>query len=386
MKARAWLLLFGTVAACSGTAVHAAKYSKPKTHIKIAAQPDKSAFTTDCRRPDPQIAQKLCYLRTDFDPKDLFHNGDPKRGTCKAASPNQKARVQRALDLAPEYVRKRLFCMKGIFLTTGGGFGSWGLWEAPDSQKGNPDRKPNDGKGNNRLFVAISEDAVKDDAKLDSLQVGNLANLLHVPGQLTQVAHFESADDPAWATLAYLAHELGHILVGLSNADGSDPNHPRRNANVGSGAPIDTCFETVFLDGSPPIPPDGSWDKNLFHTPLNMNRFFKFGDQGTNKQKNISFILSDLTGDAAKANAALLALYQSGEFVSGMAAVSPVEHMVVTFEFKVLADAVPLSGMSKPMIRPPASQAMLLNDFLTMTRPKQRQVDCLARLGMLTAP
>jgi len=364
MKARLLLLLTCAFAIGFVPAGYAAKHSKHKADIRVA-------FLDSCSIDPTRFAERACYLKTDvvpgFVPGNLFSGGDPKCGS-RQLNQEQINTLAKAYRLAPEHIKQKLCNVKRLFLTEDD-YGSWGLWEARDSAEHNPEHG---GTETNRLFIAISDKALSE--SLNTLHANILAKLLNT-NELTAIARFEGAgtDDPAWAALALLAHELGHILVGVSDADGFDPRHPRRKPEVGSGEPPSQCFDTVILAKY--------WQRNLFLSE--MKRFVGFGEQNPNRQKNIQFILDELRGHPVEANNALRALYRSKEFPSGVAAVSPVEHLVVTFEFKVLADALPESGMQRLSIKlPTQTTSMTLNQFLS-AKTLSPQVDCLRALGMI---
>ena len=121
---------------------------------------------------------------------------------------------------------------------------------------------------------------------------------------------FTAADDPALTALRVLSHELGHILLGVTNADGTDKQHPRRKVR---GAPISRCFDQAFLGKS--------WDTKRFRQ--SMTRWVVFGDQARNRQKNIRFNVSNLRDKAEATSEAVRSVYRSREFVSVVSAIRP---------------------------------------------------------------
>jgi hypothetical protein len=240
-----------------------------------------------------------------------------------------------------------------LFLTNAGDpWGSWGLWEAKD-------RPPGTG-----VFIALSDRFLGDVKSLSDLETDVAAKLLELtaPMDLKKKPRFIGGDDPAVVTLSVLAHELGHILLAVTNADGVNRHHPRRRV---LGPPVSACFDHAFIARS--------WNKQGFQH--SMRRWAPFAEQLENRQKHISFNLSSLKGKIDAADEAISQVYSSGEFVSAFAAAAPEDDISETFRYKVLADveqpvAIRIFGKDRDIS---------LREFLA-GRYIKKKVDCLREL------
>jgi hypothetical protein len=265
-----------------------------------------------------------------------------------------KILLARAYELAPEYVQARLCRLTQLFVTHDieTGWGSWGFWEAPD-------RPPGTG-----IFIGISESFLAGTMTLDALEASVLDKLRRKKREDDDAPRFrfpkgggdEPADDPALATLAVLAHELGHILLARTNADGIYPNHPRRRVVA---APVDACFATAFLGQS--------WDRRQFQQ--SMRRWVPFGNPAKNRTKR--------GVDASSTKK----IYDGGHFVGAFAAISPEEDLIETYKYKVLADANVNSPLSIRL--PEATLGIELKSFLN-TPVISSKIACIRRLGLLS--
>jgi len=168
---------------------------------------------------------------------------------------------------------------------------------------------------------------------------------------------YESEDNPyisdkqpgdGMALLAILAHELGHLLLADSNADGTgDPPTyvlPRSDTGTGKGncgtpAGNSPCFENKFL--APPGTNNTLWNRDLFHH--NMRRWIDFGGPNPRNNNKYQDLAHDL--DAIIASGGNFKNFLDGEFVSIYASVSPEEGFVETYKYKILADVAQASRL-----------------------------------------
>jgi hypothetical protein len=314
------------------------------------------------------FAAKVCYSKK-FNPTEKPPYGGKhkyERPTCdgqrqitddqKIFLAKAKILLARAYELAPKYVQARLCRLTQLFVTPsdiGTGWSSWGFWEAPD-------RPPGTG-----IFIGISESVLAGTMTLDALEASVLDKLPSKKREDDDVPRFrfpkdggdEPAHDPALATLAVLAHELGHILLARTNADGINPNHPRRKW---VDAPVDACFATAFLGQS--------WDRQQFQE-TSMRRWVPFGNPEKNRtERGID------TSSTKK-------IYSGGHFVGAFASISPEEDLIETYRYKVLADANLNSPLSIKL--PEATLGIELKSFLS-TPVISSKIACIRRLGLLS--
>lgn len=304
------------------------------------------------------FAAQACYVDPTFDPDTATRTQPPfyRPPACsRPVSSDQAALLAATFDRAPPYLKNKLCgltqhdcsaagaCAR-LFLTTDPQ--SWGFWEAPDrttadcQQRGDcPPPAGRDQPIGLGVFIALSDRALSWPTPGDE-ETDILARLFGYPSGPTPLPFFRSTNAGApFATLAVLAHEMGHVLLADTNADGSgDHRHPRTlEANV--APPASECFETAFL---------ATWDKANFRA--NRRRWVPFGDSRGNRPA-VAFDIRDVNrlisrGDYAGASTQIWSVYTSGKFVSPFAAVSPEEDWVETYKYKVLADAMPRSGAS----------------------------------------
>jgi hypothetical protein len=321
----------------------------PASHFKGACEPDADG---------KKFAAKVCYTR--YNPGDFYDEAgraapnkpyeSPACDDSKQVTDDQRAILARAYSLAPSYVKARLCRLTKFFLREASKLDheSWGYWEPPDlSPKGG-------------VFIALSDRYVAPDASLVNRRNEVLQALLP---QETEMPTFvaSGSSDPAMAALGVIAHELGHVLLADTNADGVHPRHPRRDV---SGPPRSRCFESDFVSRS--------WDPNIFHR--NMRRWVFFGDRRGNKAKNV-----DLTS-ARTASDKVQAVYRSGHFVGYFASISPEEDFVETYAHKVIVDVQPTLTIQFPR----DGRTMNVLDFVKRPVPT-RKIACLRRLGLFSA-
>jgi hypothetical protein len=333
------------------------------------ATPPVSHFRGPCDD-DPngmKFAGKACYTR--YDPSDEpFGSGyvPPHCDKDPQLTSGQRRALAMAYVRAPQYAKDKLCRLTQLFVThatKGGDWDSWGLWEGPD-------RLPGTG-----VYVAISEQYLASKQSFADVENQTVDQLLHVDGRTrygARLPRLRTADpaDPELTVLGALAHELGHVLLADTNADGTDPRHPRRRV---SGKPSNDCFEHAILD---------SWDADTFHN--NMRRWVDFGDANHNRLKNLRFDLKSLRSAVRRGNLepaidAITEVYRSGEFASFFAAISPEEDFVGTYEYKVIKDAVPKAPVTLRLRRREINVLELLG-----SGGLAGKVQCLQNLGLLT--
>lgn len=314
-----------------------------------------------------RFAAKACYLNySRFDPARAGFGRLYHRPTCdrsKELPEPKKDVLARAYVLAPNYVKAKLCRLTQVFVTQPRDlWGSWGFWEAPD-------RPPGTG-----TFIAISDDFIgKKSLAEEENDVLDKLLKLHVQPRSQRLPYFATADasDPGAAMLAVFAHELGHILLADTDADGTDPRHPRRRV---SGPPQSACFEHAFLGQS--------WNARIFHR--HMRRWIPFAEQDHNRQRTIVFSLKRLQREArardyVEIGKEIMEVYQSREFVSPFAAVRPEEDFVETYKYKVLADVAgdltirfPIEGEDRKLSEVVRSPII------------ERKIRCIGDLGLLS--
>jgi hypothetical protein len=138
------------------------------------------------------------------------------------------------------------------------------------------------------------------------------------------------------ALLAILAHELGHLLLAETNADGALNTHPR-SQQCGASAP--TCFDSQFL--APAGVSNALWNTTTFHQ--HMRRWIDFGGQNRRNHNQYQNAAHDLDAAIHTGNYAALL---DGEFVSFYAAVSPEEDFVETYKYQILANVAQSSNLT----------------------------------------
>jgi hypothetical protein len=352
--------------------------------------PPVSHFQGSCDS-DPdgaKFAAKACY--TAYDPGQAGYGASYRPPVCDKSTPvteRQREVLAKAYSRAPDYVKARLCRLTQLFVTRPSA-GSWGFWEGGDRPPGTgvyigiSDEELGSATAARRrgstkavsasLATPGSEKSVADAengivGKLLRLADGDRRHRLGLP-RLQMAA----LPDPALPVLAVLAHELGHALLADTNADGTDPRHPRRQV---SGPPQSACFDEAFLAAS--------WDPDRFHR--HMRRWVGFGEQNQNRQKNpdVEFSLNQLrtavrAGKIDDAFDTIRSVYRSKEFASFFASVSPEEDFVETYKYRVLADA----ALDRIGLRLRGQEVNLLDHLAVGILA--RKVACLRDLGLLT--
>lgn len=355
--------LFPFVLLVAGYSVQAADNPKPTS-------PPVTHFQGTCDS-DPdgkKFAARACY--TSDNPADAGYGAEYRRPVCdnsRRVTDTQRQLLAKIYVRAPDYMKGKLCRLTQIFVTedtTDGPWG-WGYWEGSD-------RPPGTG-----VFVAISGTELNKVASVAERENETVDLLLGAGGEKKKPARLvrlkpESAPDPELAVLGGLAHELGHVLLADTNADGVDEHHPRREI---SGPPQSSCFEDAIIGTS--------WDADRFHH--NMTRWVAFGDQAHNRPKNreLRFNLNRLReqverGRVDRVNDLLQRIYRSPEFVSVPAAIRPEEDFVETYKDKVISDAG-----GKPIEFRIGRQKLSLPDRLKAD-VVDKKIECLRALGLLS--
>jgi len=141
------------------------------------------------------------------------------------------------------------------------------------------------------------------------------------------------------AALAIMAHELGHVVLAATNADGRwyQQNHPYGDERPWPPPPFalpDTCFDTAaFLT---------VWDAKIFHSN-HQRRWVKFGDQGepnANKYLDQNIAFATLNSQINSGTTTMMNyLYRAGGLASMFASGTPEEDFVETFKYYALSTA-----------------------------------------------
>jgi hypothetical protein len=315
-------ILFSFILLFTGYSAHAADNPSgpPVSHFQGTCESD----------PDgKKFAAKVCYTRDN--PADAGYGSEYQRPACdnsRQVTEPQRQMLAKVYVRAPDYMKGKLCRLTQTFVTedTSEGPWGWGYWEGSD-------RPPGTG-----VFVAISGTELSKAASVADRENETVELLFGVRDERKARARLLrlkelGPEDPVLTVLGGLAHELGHALLADTNADGVNPNHPRR---LVSGPPTSTCFEDAIINSS--------WDPDRFHH--NMTRWVMFGDQGHNRPKNreLRFNLGRLREQAERGrldriNDLLARIYRSPDFITGPAAIRPEEDFVETYKGKVMSDA-----------------------------------------------
>jgi hypothetical protein len=314
-----------------------------------------------------KFAARVCF--TAFDPGQAKYDAAYRRPICDsgmAVTDRQREVLARAYRLAPEDMRLRLCQLTQIFVASAS-VGSWSFLEGRD-------RPPGTG-----VYIGVSEWKLASDKSVADAENETIAELLgfsdsdHAQAARIPRLHTSAPPDPGLTVLATLAHEVGHLLLSDSNADGSDPAHPRRKV---SDPPPSACFEDSFLGLS--------WDAGTFHQ--HMRRFVGFGTQNRNRRTNptLAFDVEQLRsavqdGRFVPVIDAVHAVYRAREFVSFFAAVSPEEDFVETYKYHALAEAM----RRQPLVIDLDGQEIDVLGYLAAPIPAAK-LECLGKLGLLS--
>jgi hypothetical protein len=238
----------------------------------------------------------------------------------------------------------------------------FGIWELPHGNK--PNGNPRTPVGHEGIYIAVRPLINITPLKLADQENMLLAAALGVPlSRITAATHdlpwYTSDDQPytneaqpgdGMALLAILAHELGHLLLADTNADGTgNNNYTHGRSQLCDKQSANTCFDTYFV---PPTPGTTLWNPTYFYP--GMRRWITFGDRNGNMYQDAAHDLGQVRGlvnapldpnDLSSANDAINALL-TGEFVSLFAATSPEEDFVETYKYQILANVAKASNLT----------------------------------------
>jgi hypothetical protein len=167
------------------------------------------------------------------------------------------------------------------------------------------------------------------------------------------------AGGPELATLAVLAHEMGHVLYYDGNVDGrTETCRPIR---------VDTCFDTVFVGQY--------WDKGSWQK----KRYVTFRARNSKHKKSgipeVDVIDSLIPAAPDQAAAAIRQVY-TGDFVSLFSAVSPEEDFVETYKYLILNNRLQQLNIVFPVT------GAKLNTLDALKFGAFNKADCLNRLHL----
>jgi hypothetical protein len=343
--------------------------------------------------PDPAFQNQICYM-DHFDPDTLDPNGKKPYNTpscvAGAVSATYTTLLTNAYHLAPSNVKAALCQLHRIYVTTDASYSKprppIGVWEAP-------------GRGGH-VWIAIPDYILDNASSLDHAENGILGGLFFTPKppappaipypsyppQDRSLPKFFSQpgtpSQPEAEILAVLAHELGHIVLADTNADGP-PGNPGPGNRPCGGPPAPSCFTTYFLAGWNGVAPQPA-------PAFQQRRWIAFNVPNPSVQSRtptpgFAGIASDIAlntpaGDTRATMDTYREIYGGPTFVSVFAALSPEEDYVETYKYKTLGAAQTAGGgslnlsISFPNQYPPA-------DVLKPLRPPvsaglQNKINC----------
>jgi len=330
--------------------------------LNARAQPS-THFIDTCADPNDEtlFANSACYVDPSYEPgKKIGKAAGYNPPMCiqgASLSDSEKGILKAAHKLAPDYMKARLCgltfhdcdangknCFQlFVIRNSSTPSASWGFWEANDlcgsggctTPQG---RKQAIGLG---VFIAISESLLNGGiSSIVDLENKLAGQLLRATGNPRALQFFKSPTTmPELATLDALAHELGHVLLADTDADGFFMDHPR-NVLRGVTGPGNDCFGSKLLNAS--------WSKTEFINtkPLRAERWIDFaknkGDTRTKNQFDWSAYGNVTNGEYTKVIDKISKLYARKDFVSLWAALRPEEDFVETYKYKVLIDKMPV--------------------------------------------
>jgi hypothetical protein len=297
---------------------------------------------------------KVCDLKLPYDPSDPTNTTSYSSPACNGTTLARPflTQLKDAFNLAPDDVKRKLCALNQVFVAPSGSFAAtWGIWEFAPAVGSTVARR-----GNGGTYIAIPDSVLTLATSLAAAEKALYASLFNLPSYSPLLPSISStgtvANTQGAGTLAILAHELGHILLADTNADGTGGSattgtkrHPRSfdaANNKLCDIPTNNCFEQAFLEGSSA---PHRWNLKKFHD--NMRRWIAIttgGDQHGNKHQNGAIDFEKIWKEVDHSNFTnatngIRAIYNSGELVSLVAAVSPEEDFVETYKYKVLAAA-----------------------------------------------
>jgi len=262
-----------------------------------------------------------------------------------------------------------------VFVLTGGS-NDYGVWEVPPGIK--PNGQPRPARARGVMYIAVHPEANVPQklADQENIMLAAALGVAHLPVGLG----FESDDLPGdgMALLSILAHELGHLILAETNADGTGGHgHKHMRSDLcftqQQRPNPKTCFDNAFL--APTGVNNRLWNTATFHQ--NMRRWIEFGDVAhrRNRYQSAAHELGTVL-----ANPGAAADLLDGEFASLYAAVSPEEDFVETYKYKILAD---VAQASRLRLRVPglAKPVEVLNKVSTAARSNlSGKIDCVNTL------
>jgi hypothetical protein len=230
--------------------------------LAIASYADEHAKAAQVCKSGGTFGAKRVRLITGFNPNQLPNptHGNPTPPYGNVGAP-YIGLLEQAFCIASSDVQSALNKLDYVFVTDDA---NWlqpvGVWSSDNKMK----------------YIIIPSSTLKDILQTSSL-AGEENGLYRKLFNVTSFSYFSDngATSPEAAALAVIAHELGHVLLAATNADGKyyhdNPNqHP--NAPDRPGPNPDPCYDdTAFLKNG------AVWDPQRAHAN-GQRRWVKFGD------------------------------------------------------------------------------------------------------------
>jgi hypothetical protein len=299
-----------------------------------------SARADSCTHPPAYPPGSPCGSATDFhvcridiaNPNFDPANGNYKTPGCAPPLPDLTLfnKVYTLLNARAD-VRTTLCTRLPHVFVLQGGSNAYGVWEVPPGIK--PNGQPRPARAQGVMYIAVHPDA--NVGHNLAYQENKMLSAAFAPRPVPAGLVYESDDGPGdgMALLSILAHELGHLLLAETNADGTgghnqkharsdlcDTQLQRRNPQ--------TCFDDDFL---------ALWKAATFHP--HMRRWIAFGGRNNNKYLDLNHDLDEAIRTRNYSN------FLDGEFVSFDASASPEEDLVETYKYMILADVAQQSNL-----------------------------------------
>ena len=295
--------------------------------------------------------------------------------TCNmAAPPIDPAAFQPVYDLLnptrSDVSSKLCNSITNLFVTTGGAQ-DFGIWEVPAGTL--PDRvthRPARAQG--VMYIAVHPDA--NVGHNLAYQENKMLAAAFAPKPVPAGLEYVSVDGTGdgMALLSILAHELGHLLLAETNADGTGGHgqkHGRSNlCDTQQQRPNpQTCFDDDFL---------AFWDTDKFHH--HMRRWINFGGRNNNKYLDLNHDLDEAIRTGNYRN------FLDGEFVSFGASASPEEDLVETYKYMILAEVAQASNLQLkiPGVKDPVPVLEKVSGPTAGSNLKKK-IDCVNKLKPL---
>ena len=252
-----------------------------------------------------------------------------------------------------------------------GGSNAYGVWEVPAGTL--PDRvthRPARAQG--VMYIAVHPDA--NVGHNLAYQENKMLAAAFAPKPVPAGLEYVSVDGTGdgMALLSILAHELGHLLLAETNADGTGGHgqkHGRSNlCDTQQQRPNpQTCFDDDFL---------AFWDTDKFHH--HMRRWINFGGRNNNKYLDLNHDLDEAIRTGNYRN------FLDGEFVSFGASASPEEDLVETYKYMILAEVAQASNLQLkiPGVKDPVPVLEKVSGPTAGSNLKKK-IDCVNKLKPL---